>query len=930
MRTLQAALLLGATALFVACSDDPEDLPDSGVNPVDTGARDTGIVGMDVPPVDTGVDAGRGDMGPADSGDTGVMDIGPRSIVFLHTNDEHSHQLGFAPEIDDFPTPAAPGTGIVGGVRRRAKVIADLRAEAARAPIMSPVALVSSGDQMMGSLFHLANPSRGIDYALMALLGYDVMTLGNHEFDFGVGALAGALENGGLGAGGAPGVVNIPIVASNIRFSMGPGDDTLEQYYSVNGGANRPLRRTHIKRIGNVTVGFLGLLGLDAALVAPFKTPVRFSLAQSNMNCTSDDDCPGSVCLPPANNPIANSGRCAVNTDETDFATHLPQLIGDAAAAVADLRAQNVDIVVALSHVGVNERELAMLEAMGMGPEEAQVSEEILVARGVDQALAALNVPGIDVIIGGHSHTALQEPLVIPNTRGGINTYIVQAGSYGRFVGKLRLTQSRPGTNWELDTAYSGLEPVDDTVDLNGLDPFTDMLISGAIAQVISGLEGQRIAQPGDNLIFPGEECDGTEFPNNGLCAGLIPGATGGTLTCHTNNLLSFAQCTFPGTCGNGVVEPGEQCDGNNLNGVTCLTLGHTGGAISCGPTCGVNTSQCTPYYPSLLEVVVNFGNEGAPIRNDPQVIGDLFFYTFGTTSFDIPDAPSSNEGNLINLITDAERWSANTLVPRLQNDPIRVNFNANGVLRDGIYEGRTGNLSTSDLFRVLPLGVSPVETTPGFTLVDFYLLPSEILAGLEIGVGTGVVADSFWLGVSGMRVNYDLSRPVFDPANPVATGRVMLATLTSTGARPWDDSAATLETTPLIDRTLPTLFPDPTRLVHVSTSLYIALLMESLGICPRLANGDPMPHCRPCMMQSQCTIPDSICSGGRCQGGVPAAFSRRTLVPPNFQELKEFLALTTYIRSLRDVPTVYSTDVPRRMCCVGTACPADGSRTCD
>ena len=48
-----------------------------------------------------------------------------------------------------------------------------------------------------------------------------------------------------------------------------------------------------------------------------------------------------------------------------------------------------------------------------------------------DRELAE-NVPGIDIIVGGHSHTVLQEPDVIKNT------IILQAGSYGAYLGKLK------------------------------------------------------------------------------------------------------------------------------------------------------------------------------------------------------------------------------------------------------------------------------------------------------------------------------------------------------------------------------------------------------------------------------------------------------------------------------------------------------------
>jgi len=46
--------------------------------------------------------------------------------------------------------------------------------------------------------------------------------------------------------------------------------------------------------------------------------------------------------------------------------------------------------------------------------------------------------------------------------------------------------------------------------------------------------------------------------------------------------------------CGDSVVEIPEQCDGGNVNGASCTSLGFTGGQLSCTPACEFNTSQCT------------------------------------------------------------------------------------------------------------------------------------------------------------------------------------------------------------------------------------------------------------------------------------------------------------------------------------------------
>lgn len=47
--------------------------------------------------------------------------------------------------------------------------------------------------------------------------------------------------------------------------------------------------------------------------------------------------------------------------------------------------------------------------------------------------------------------------------------------------------------------------------------------------------------------------------------------------------------------CGNGIVDQStEQCDGNDLGGKTCSSLGYSGGTLKCTSTCILDTSQCT------------------------------------------------------------------------------------------------------------------------------------------------------------------------------------------------------------------------------------------------------------------------------------------------------------------------------------------------
>jgi hypothetical protein len=49
------------------------------------------------------------------------------------------------------------------------------------------------------------------------------------------------------------------------------------------------------------------------------------------------------------------------------------------------------------------------------------------------------------------------------------------------------------------------------------------------------------------------------------------------------------------GLCGNNTIDPGEDCDGTELGGETCESLGEGTGTLGCDPmTCTYDTSMCT------------------------------------------------------------------------------------------------------------------------------------------------------------------------------------------------------------------------------------------------------------------------------------------------------------------------------------------------
>ena len=82
---------------------------------------------------------------------------------------------------------------------------------------------------------------------------------------------------------------------------------------------------------------------------------------------------------------------------------------------------ENVDMIACVSHSGTWDN-------------EDKSEDEIL----------AKNVPELDLIISGHTHTKLDKPI-----RHG-DTYIVSAGEYGKYLGSLSMEQKKDG-RWKLD-----------------------------------------------------------------------------------------------------------------------------------------------------------------------------------------------------------------------------------------------------------------------------------------------------------------------------------------------------------------------------------------------------------------------------------------------------------------------------------------------
>ena len=126
-------------------------------------------------------------------------------------------------------------------------------------------------------------------------------------------------------------------------------------------------------------------------------------------------------------------------------------------ATVAEIKAnENVDMIVCVSHSGTWE-------------DESKSEDENLAKAG----------PDLDLILSGHTHTTLEEPIVHGDT------YVVSCGEYGKNLGELSMTQKADG-RWEM-TSYE-IVPVTTDIDQdaetqNAIDQFMDTVDTDYLAQ---------------------------------------------------------------------------------------------------------------------------------------------------------------------------------------------------------------------------------------------------------------------------------------------------------------------------------------------------------------------------------------------------------------------------------------------------------------
>lgn len=272
-------------------------------------------------------------------------------LTIVHTNDMHSHFQGFSPETDYRPFDI--GTDRTqGGWARVATIITNTKKEKDH-----PVLVFDAGDFSMGSLFHMLTREEAFELRLLKMMGYDAVTLGNHEFDLKPKGLA-AMLMASKAHDGLPQIV----------FASAIFDPTKPQLKSLQDAfAEAGVKPYTVITRGDLKIGVFGLFGKDAVEFSPFAKPLTFS-------------------------------------DPVKAASEMVHILRTK---------EKVDMVVCLSHGGLR-----------VNPKFSE--DEILAGK----------VKGIDVIISGHTHTKLDQPIIVGDT------IIVQAWCYGKQVGILDIAWS--------------------------------------------------------------------------------------------------------------------------------------------------------------------------------------------------------------------------------------------------------------------------------------------------------------------------------------------------------------------------------------------------------------------------------------------------------------------------------------------------------
>ena len=314
-----------------------------------------------------------------------IQETNVTTILFTH--DLHSHFL---------PQSTAEG-GESGGYARLKTVIDGERA-------MNPDALlVDGGDFSIGSLIQTLYTTQAAELRTMGAMGYDAVTIGNHEFDHKGTGFAEMLNSAKAAQQAAVELLLVdarpledmdaykerfgpvtPVLPTLLEANYAPADDNPDRAFIRSAMENYGVTDCMTLERGGVTYGLFGLMGVDSDECAPTSGFTRTDAAKAAKRC------------------------------------------------VETLKGEGAEIIVCLSHSGTGD--------------SLASSEDEELAKAVD---------GIDVIVSGHTHSTLAEPLVVNDT------YIVSSGPYCQNLGSLTFSWDDGGEKRLLDYR---LIPIDETV----------------------------------------------------------------------------------------------------------------------------------------------------------------------------------------------------------------------------------------------------------------------------------------------------------------------------------------------------------------------------------------------------------------------------------------------------------------------------------
>ncbi|RTL38785.1 MAG: bifunctional metallophosphatase/5'-nucleotidase [Candidatus Melainabacteria bacterium] len=281
-------------------------------------------------------------------------------LTILHTNDLHAHDESFEERQKS-----------IGGFPRIGHMLRLFRAKDPKHTLT-----IDAGDIFQGTPLFTKYHGE-VEVNMLNKMGYDIYTIGNHEFDDGPQNLASQLKQ-----------AKFDVINVNMDLTAEPELAAI-------------VKPSVVKQIEGEKVAFIG--GITADL-----------------------------------------NSVALNTGGVKIKSAGPNWVQPFIDEVDRLKAAGINKIVLVTHCGVE-------------------SDKVL----------AQSIPEVDVIIGGHSHTRLDKPVIVEHS-DGTTTTIVQTGCYGRAFGKLDLVFDKNGKVVPTGTGYRLINITDKIISDPDLKAYVD------------------------------------------------------------------------------------------------------------------------------------------------------------------------------------------------------------------------------------------------------------------------------------------------------------------------------------------------------------------------------------------------------------------------------------------------------------------------